>query len=104
MTKMELLHGDLNIRQTLRIARLVEQEKQSRFWLGSPCKFVRSLDLLIHLIIRELVEDLTPAVARYLRHTSPRWGRSWRGWAQMPDNVTKPPFVLARGCESWGHE
>jgi len=102
--KMGLLHKDLNIRETLRIARLAEQEKQSRFRLGSPCKFVRSLDLLIHLIIPELIEDLTPAVAWYLRHTSPRWGRSWRGWTQTFDDVDKFPLVSVKGCESWGHE
>jgi hypothetical protein len=26
------------------------------------------------------VEKIIPHFARYLRNTSPRWGRSWRHW------------------------
>jgi hypothetical protein len=52
----------------------------SRFRLGSPCKFIRSLDVLVHIVLPELIENVLPRVARYLRSTSPRWGRSWRTW------------------------
>ena len=76
----QILHGDLDIKQTLRLARSAEQGARSRFLVGSPCKFIRTLDILTHLVIPELIENVRPSVARYLRRTSPRWGQSWRGW------------------------
>lgn len=75
-----ILHPDLNLRETLRLARTAEQAASSRFRLGSPCKFIRAVDVVVHLVLPELLEDLLPGLARYLRRTSPRWGRSWRGW------------------------
>lgn len=52
----------------------------SRYRLGSPCRFIRRLDYLIHIVLPEAVEERHPWWATYLRATSPRWGRSWRGW------------------------
>ncbi|NBO55582.1 MAG: hypothetical protein EBU84_13555 [Actinobacteria bacterium] len=68
------------LRETLQRLRHVELTPESRFWFGSPCRFVRSLDVLIHVALPEWLEDLMPRFAKYLRQTSPRWGRSWRSW------------------------
>jgi len=75
-----MLSRELNLNETLRLAAETEGKPVSRTRLGSPCRFVRSIDMLVHLVIPELLEDALPRVARYLRRTSPRWGRSWRSW------------------------
>lgn len=75
-----MLSRELNLNETLRLAAKFECEPISRTRLGSPCRLVRSIDMLVHLVIPELIEDALPRVARYLRRTSPRWGRSWRSW------------------------
>lgn len=85
MTSKQVLHGGLDMKQTLRLASEAERRAQSRFLVGSPCKFIRALDVLIHLVVPELIENILPSVARYLRRTSPRWGRSWRGWRHAND-------------------
>lgn len=79
----QVLHEGLNIRQTLHLASGAERRARSRFIVGSPCKFIRALDVLVHLVIPELIENIFPATARYLRRTSPRWGQSWRGWEHI---------------------
>ena len=76
-------HGfsrDLGLRETLRLVRQLEREPVSRFWFGSPCRFVRTIDILVHIVLPEVIEDRHPRFAAYLRRTSPRWGRSWRSW------------------------
>lgn len=57
-----------------------EQEPRSRFLFGSPCRYIRRLDLAIHVVLPELIAGPLPIWACYLRTTSPRWGRSWRSW------------------------
>jgi hypothetical protein len=57
-----------------------EMEPSSRFWFGSPCRFVRTLDLLVHVYVPSAIEAKYPELATYLRSTSPRWGRRWREW------------------------
>jgi hypothetical protein len=52
----------------------------SRHWFGSPCKFVRAIDSGVHVWLPAMLVDRYPELARYLRSTSPRWGRSWRKW------------------------
>jgi hypothetical protein len=75
-----MLERGHNLRETFRRLRHVELTPESRFWFGSPCRCVRHLDVLIHVVLPEWLEDLTPRFAKYLRKTSPRWGRSWRSW------------------------
>jgi hypothetical protein len=58
-----------------------EQPPVSRFRLGSPCRFVRSVDVVVHVVLPEMVVERFPFHAAYLRSTSPRWGRTWRKWA-----------------------
>ena len=76
----QMLTRDLTLRETLRQLPSFELPPVSRFKLGSPCRFIRRLDILVHIFIPEIVENILPQVARYLRNTSPRWGRSWRHW------------------------
>ena len=75
-----MLERKHTLSETLRKLRQVELTPESRFWFGSPCRFVRAIDVLVHVVLPEWIEDLTPGVAVYLRRTSPRWGRSWRSW------------------------
>lgn len=77
---MYYLTESLNLRETLRLAPLVERAPVSRFRFGSPCRFVRAIDVAVHLALPECLERVLPRVAWYLRSTSPRWGRSWRAW------------------------
>jgi len=65
---------------TLARAREHESAPVSRFVWGSPCRFVRSIDLSIHVVLPATLEECHPAWATYLRTTSPRWGRTWRHW------------------------
>lgn len=62
------------------LARVHELPPVSRWRFGSPCRFVRSIDLLVHVLIPELIAHRAPRMADYLRSTSPRWGRTWRSW------------------------
>lgn len=80
MMSKQILHAGLDMKQTMHLASKAEQRARSRFIVGSPCKFIRALDVLVHLVLPELIENIFPATARYLRRTSPRWGQSWRGW------------------------
>jgi hypothetical protein len=61
-------------------ARLTEQPPVSRYRWGSPCRFVRSIDLSVHVILPAMLEEKYPELALYLRSTSPRWGRRFRKW------------------------
>lgn len=75
-----MLHREMNLRETIAHLVRTEREAQSRFRVGSPCRFVRALDVFVHILVPEVIENVAPGVARYLRRTSPRWGRSWREW------------------------
>jgi hypothetical protein len=70
----------MGMRETFELLCAAEKPAQSRFAIGSPCCFVRSIDILIHIIVPELIENKFSRTARYLRSTSPRWGQSWRYW------------------------
>jgi hypothetical protein len=74
------LHSDMNLRETIAHLVATEREARSRFRWGSPCRFIRTVDILTHIVLPELLERTAPRVTRYLRSTSPRWGRSWREW------------------------
>jgi len=52
----------------------------SRTRFGSPCRFVRTIDLFFHVALPEIIHYKMPRLADYLRSTSPRWGRTWRHW------------------------
>jgi hypothetical protein len=69
------------LRETFHLLKNVEKPALSRFWFGSPCRFVRQIDVVVHIVLPELLERRLPRVANYLRRTSPRWGRSWRDWS-----------------------
>ena len=75
-----MLERNYTLRETLQKLRHVELTPESRFWFGSPCRCVRYLDVLVLIVLPELIEDRVPRFSRYLRRTSPRWGRSWRHW------------------------
>lgn len=62
------------------LARRYEQPPVSRWRFGSPCRFVRAIDFLVHVVIADLLSDVSPRASDYLRRTSPRWGRTWRSW------------------------
>ena len=74
------LTPSMTLNETLGVLPQAEKERRSRFTFRSPCYFVKSMDILVHVAIPELIEDTFPTVTRYLRSTSPRWGRSWRDW------------------------
>ena len=75
-----MLERKHTLSETLQKLRHVELMPESRFWFGSPCRCVRYLDVLVHIVLPELIEGRMPLFSRYLRKTSPRWGRSWRHW------------------------
>lgn len=58
-----------------------ERRPVSRFVWGSPCRWVRRVDILAHVVAPAILAPHAPRLARYLRTTSPRWGHAWRGWA-----------------------
>ena len=76
----QFLHRDLQLRWQIKMLVETEREARSRSRFGSPCRMVRTLDIVFHIVIPEMIDDVFPAVAAYLRRTSPRWGRSWRSW------------------------
>lgn len=57
-----------------------ESQPRSRYRVGSPCRFVRSIDFAVHILLPEMLVEKYPILACYLRSTSPRWGRAWRRW------------------------
>lgn len=67
---------------TLRAHLRREQTPQSRYRIGSPCRFIRTLDIIVHVWLPDAIVERHPWHATYLRSTSPRWGRTWRGWNQ----------------------
>lgn len=70
----------IQLRETILRATEHEQEPVSRFMWGSPCRFIRSIDIMVHVLLPAMLEDGHPTWATYLRTTSPRWGRTWRHW------------------------
>lgn len=52
----------------------------SRWRFGSPCRFIRTVDLAVHVVLPVYLAPHLPRLATYLRRTSPRWGRAWREW------------------------
>ncbi len=87
-----VLEAKLSLRETLHLLRAVEKPVLSRFWFGSPCRFVRQMDVLIHIVVPELLERRLPRLAHHLRRSSPRWGRSWRDWQRggAPSSTRQP--------------
>ena len=71
---------DVNLKDCLFFAAATEQEPVSRFRWGSPCRFIRTIDLAVHVILPQMLEEKYPELATYLRSTSPRWGRCFRDW------------------------
>ena len=80
LTQNFMLERKFGLRVTLRKLQHAALPEASRFWFGSPCRFVRLIDVFVHIVLPEWIEDLVPRFAVYLRRTSPRWGRSWRSW------------------------
>jgi hypothetical protein len=72
--------SDLTLADLLTLAAIHEQPPVSRWRFGSPCRFIRSVDLAVHVIVPAYLAPHLPRVATYLRRTSPRWGRAWRAW------------------------
>lgn len=70
----------IELQDTIMRASEHEQEPVSRFVWGSPCRFVRTIDIMVHVILPAMLEEGHPTWATYLRTTSPRWGRTWRHW------------------------
>jgi hypothetical protein len=71
---------DVNLREALALARAHESVPVSRFRWGSPCRFVRTIDVIVHVVLPAMLVEGHPTWAVYLRTTSPRWGRTWRHW------------------------
>lgn len=71
---------EMTLSETIRHLVATERTARSRFRFGSPCRFVRTVDILVHIVLPELLEDRAPRLTERLRHSSPRWGRSWREW------------------------
>jgi hypothetical protein len=74
------LTTNLTIGETLERLPYAQREPRSRFIFRSPCYFIRSIDITVHIVFPEMIESVFPALAHYLRYASPRWGRSWREW------------------------
>lgn len=72
--------GGVSIPTLLTLAARHELPPVSRWRFGSPCRFVRSIDLTVHVIVPAYIAAAAPRLANYLRSTSPRWGRTWRHW------------------------
>jgi len=86
MTTTALILGlrwRLDLKWIREFVRSHESTPTSRYWFGSPCRFVRTLDLLVHVVLPEMLTDHHPQIACYLRSTSPRWGKAWRGWKSV---------------------
>ena len=77
---MMMLDKDMNLRETIAHLIATERKARSRFRWGSPCRFIRTIDILVHIVLPEFTEKTAPQLTRYLRRTSPRWGESWREW------------------------
>lgn len=71
---------DVDLQDTLMRAKQYESAPRSRFTWGSPCRFVRTIDVIVHVILPAMLAEGHPTWATYLRTTSPRWGRTWRHW------------------------
>lgn len=71
---------DVSLKRCALYASTYEREPKSRFFFGSPCRFVRSIDYAVHVVLPEMLEEKHPMWACYLRSTSPRWGGTWREW------------------------
>jgi len=75
-----MLERRYSLRKTLSLLRRDEALAESKFWFGSPCRFVRRIDILVHIVLPEFLEKRVPRLAFRLRKASPRWGRSWWSW------------------------
>lgn len=73
---------DVDLNKVRVFARQNESHPTSRYWFGSPCRFVRTIDFAIHVVLPEMLAEKHPTWACYLRTTSPRWGKAWRKWGE----------------------
>lgn len=74
---------DVELDELLPLAAATEDQHMWRPRLTRPgfiCRYVRTVDLFVHVIFADMVEDRFPRFAVYLRNTSPRWGATWRNW------------------------
>jgi hypothetical protein len=65
---------DIVLRALVEVANAVESPPRSRFRIGSPCRFIRSVDFVVHVWLPHALVERYPAVAARLAATSPRWG------------------------------
>jgi hypothetical protein len=78
--RMGLDPWDVDMQKLRKFVAMREQSPVSRFWFGSPCRFIRSIDVIVHVWLPGAITEKYPELAIYLRSTSPRWGSSWRDW------------------------
>lgn len=74
---------DVELDEVLPLAAATEDKHMWRPRLSRPgfiCRYVRTVDLFVHVILAEMVVEKFPRFASYLRNTSPRWGSTWRNW------------------------
>ena len=64
---------DVNAQQVSRYLRIHEKPATSRYWFGSPCRYLRTIDAVVHVWLPAATEERHPQLAAYLRRTSPRW-------------------------------
>lgn len=64
---------DVNAQQVSRYLRVHEKPATSRYWFGSPCRYLRTIDAVVHVWLPAATEERHPRLAAYLRRTSPRW-------------------------------
>ena len=55
-----MLERKHDLRETLSRLKHVELTPPGRFWFGSPCRLVRGCDILTHIALPELLENIMP--------------------------------------------
>jgi hypothetical protein len=83
---------DVDLNNLMAEAARKERPPVSRFGnLGGPCRYIRAVDVFFHILLPEMMAERFPRAAAYLRATSPRWGRGWRGWVDnTPLDIQTP--------------
>ena len=56
------------------LSRRTERRPISRTPLGSPCRFVRTIDFVVHRYLPAALTERFPRTAAWLAEHSPRWG------------------------------
>ena len=83
----------MSLREKFDVVDELEVVPRSRYWFGSPCKWSKKCDVLVHIVVPHAIRPVLPRCAHLLEICSTRWDRSWLDH-RLPLYVPKIVYIV----------